>query len=536
MQTIGPYTLRDLLGAGAAGRVWRAYDQQGSQVTMAVLEGPAANDPQRRWQFNTTVEQVRQSSPAGAPVAADLVGQQPWVAYPDDGGATAANVFAAMGAPCEPVAAPTSAQPGPVPQQPQPQHQPQPQPFAPGQPLPTPVSGMPVSGQPMSAAPQQGGDDEPPTTMIRPGAQGFVPPQQGAPQQGFGPGEQPGPEFIQTEPPGPVEPVDPFNAGGGAPDPFAPQAQQPQPQQFQQQPQQPFPPQPEPFAPQAETPFAPQAETPFAPQAQQPQPQQGGGFAQPPAQYPPQNRFDDEPPPKKGRKGLLIALIVVVLVVLAGGVGGAVYFTQGGKPQTKTSASPKPSGGHTKGGGGQPTPKTQKSAPSTPKKPGKEPPKDGSWPASFAKFGSGDKTAQQSNLPGLGFTFATPGDWTCTKQDQSATYVNYHCASSKTKAGGDVIVRTCGEPCDSAKKIKMREGEEAFGLRWVRDGGNSSWAEGKKVTAPDGSSGYGLVLVRYWHSNPGGPMDRQVVIRFTGPASAAKDLQKVANSVRDATQ
>jgi hypothetical protein len=386
---------------------------------------------------------------------------------------------------------------------------------------------MPVSGQPISAAPQQGGDDEPPTTLIRPGAEGFAPPQQGAPQpqpqQGFGAGEQAGREFIQTEPPGPVEPVDPFNAGGGAPaaDPFAPQAQQPQPFQPQAQP---FQPQPEPFAPQAEAPFAP------------PQ-QQGGGYDQQQAQpYPPQNRFDDEPAPKKGRKGLLIGLIVLVLVVLAGGVGGAVYFTQGGKPDPTPTAGPKPSGGTTKGGGGQPTPQTQKSAPSTPKQPGKEPPKDGSWPASFKKFGAGDKTKQQANLAGLGFTFATPADWTCTKRDQSTTYVNYHCGTSKTKAGGDVIVRTCGEPCDPAKKIKMREGEEAFGLAWVRDGGNSSWAEGKKVTAPDGSTGYGLVLVRYWHSKPGGPMDRQVVLRFTAPTAAAADLQKVANSVRDATQ
>ncbi|GAA4211577.1 hypothetical protein [Actinocatenispora rupis] len=534
MQTIGPYTLRDLLGAGAAGRVWRAYDQQGGQVTMAVLEGPAANDPQRRWQFSTTVEQARQSSPAGAPVAADLVGQVPWVAYHDDGGATAANIFAAMGVPCEPVAAPTSGVPGPVSAAPasgQPMQQPPqpgPQQPVPGQPLPTPVSGMPVSGQPMSAQPQPT-DDEPPTTMLRPGAEGFAPPQQQVPpqvpQQGFGPGEHPGPGFAEAEPANPFEPVDPFNANGGqAPaDPFSPQ--QPQPQQAQPPQQQPFQPQPDPFQPRPEA---------FQQQAQQPQPD-ANGYPQQPPQYPAQNRFDDEPPPKKSRKGLLVVLIVVVLVVLAGGVGGAVYFTQGGKPDTKPTAGPKPSGGSaTKQG--QPTPQTQKSAPSTPKQPGKEPPKNGSWPASFAKFGSGDKAKQQADLAGLGFTFSTPGDWTCTKRDQSTTYVNYHCGSSKTKAGGDVIVRTCGEPCDPAKKIKMRQDEEAFGLQWVRDGGNSSWAEGKKVAVPSGGTGYGLVLVRYWHSKPGGPMDRQVVVRLTGPTSSAKDLQKVENSVRDATQ
>ncbi|BCJ35966.1 hypothetical protein Athai_34690 [Actinocatenispora thailandica] len=563
MQTIGPYALRDLLGAGPAGRVWRGVDQQGNQVTMAVLEGQAAVDPQSRWQFSATVEQVRQSAPVGGPVAADLVGQQPWVAFPDDGGASAANVFAAMGAPCQPVSAPAAQhQPGqPVSGQPMPGRPVSAQPVSgqpvsgqsvPGQPMsgppgptppvpgqPTPVSGMPASGAPIGSGlpPSTGADEEPATAMIRPDANGSVPPQ-GA-QQPPGPADQLGTgagQFGADEPagfgtasaPNPFEPVDPFNAGGQqaapAPDPFAPQGQQQSGFAGQQ---------PEPFAAQQPEPFAQQA-TPFAAQ-QQPQQQDQFG-AQPPQQYPP---LSAEPEEKPRRTGLLVGLVILIVVVLGGGIGAAVYFTRGsGTPQTKQSASAKPTGGKSTAPQGQPTPRTQKSAPSTPQHPGKEPPKDASWPSSFAKFGSGDKTKPMSGLAGLGFDFVAPADWTCTKKDQSTSYVNYHCVGSKSKASGDVIVRTCGEPCDAAKKIHMREQEEAFGLRWERDGGNSSWAQAENFTPPETSHrvGYGLVLVRYWHSKPGGPMDRQVVLRFTAPAAAKGDVQKVANSVRDATQ
>jgi hypothetical protein len=551
MQTIGPYALRDLLGAGPAGRVWRAVDQQGNQVTVAVLEGQAAVDPQSRWQFSATVEQARQSAPVGGPVAADLVGQQPWVAFPDDGGASAANVFAVMGAPCQPVTAPAGQQapgqpvagrsvPGqPMSAQPMSSQPMSSQPMS-GQPMsgqpvsgqPTPVSGMPASGAPMGSgfAPQPGRDDEPATAVIRPDANGTVPPPAGSADQFGAVAQQPN-QFGAEQPagfgtasaPNPFEPVDPFNAGGRqaapAPDPFAPQGQQ----QYGFAGRQ-----PEPFAAQQADPFGAGQTAQFA----RPQPAQPDQFGA--QQYPP---LSAEPAQKPRRTGLLVGLVILIVVVVGGGIGGAVYFTRGsGTPETKQSASAEPTGGTSTAPQGQPTPHTQQSAPSKPKHPGKEPPEDASWPSSFATFGSGDKTKKLSGLAGLGFDFVAPSDWSCTKKDQSTSYVNYHCAGSKTKAGGDVIVRTCGEPCDAAKKIHMREQEEAFGLRWHRDGGNCSWAQADKVTAPDGSTGYGLVMVRYWHSKPGGPMDRQVVLRLTAPPSAKSDAQKVANSVRDATQ
>ncbi len=476
MQTIGPYALRDLLGEGPAGRVWRAVDQQGSQVTMAVLEGSAANDPQRRWQFTTAVGQLAQTPGVAVALASDLVTGNPWVAFPDDGGATAARVFDAIGVPCPPVAAPVSG----VPQQ---QAQ---QPFTPqaSQPVSAqPISGHPVSSQPHSAAPA----------------------------------------------PDPFQPVNPFDPGP----------------QVSAEPVNPFDPSPQvsaepvnPFVSQVSPP--PETLTPFTP----PSPNESGFVHQStPAQHQPeQRRFNDpEPTPGRSRKGLLIGLVVLVVLLLAGGIGGAVYFTRhSGTPDAGPSASPKPSGSPSHSGtgtkGGSPTPQAQQSAPSTPKQPGQEPPKDGTWPASFTAFGNKDKTRSLTDLAGLGFNLTVPEDWTCTKKDQSTSYVNYHCAGAKSKAGGDLIVRSCSEPCDPAKKIKMRQAEEAWGLRWVRDGGNSSYAQSNSVKQPGGGSGYGLVLVRYWHSKPGGPMDRQVVLRMTAPKAATDEVQKVANAVRDATR
>ncbi len=473
MQTIGPYALRDLLGEGPAGRVWRAVDQQGSQVTMAVLGGSAANDPQRRWQFTTAVGQLAQTPGVANALASDMGATDPWVAYPDDGGATAARIFDAIGMPCPPVAMPVSGAPQPSTPQPS-----APQPFAPQQPgPPQPGPQQPVSAQPMSVHPVSSQPDS------------------AAPA------------------PDPFQPVDPFNANA----------------QISAAPVNPFEP---------HLPPGPETPEPFPPQ-----PANDARFANEsaPVQYQPeQRRFNDrEPTPGRSRKGLLIGLVVVV-VLLAGGVGGAVYFTgHSGTPDARRSASPAPTSAPSRPAptkGGTPTPHTQQSAPSAPKQPGQEPPKDGSWPASFKTFGNKDKTRSLTGLAGLGFDLTVPEDWTCTKKDQSTTYVNYHCAGAKTKAGGDLIVRSCSEPCDPAKKIKMRQAEEAWGLRWVRDGGNSSYAQSTSVKQPGGGAGYGLVLVRYWHSKSGGPMDRQVVLRMTAPKAAADEVQKVANAVRDATQ
>ncbi|MGA8116850.1 MAG: hypothetical protein WCA46_24710 [Actinocatenispora sp.] len=484
MQTIGPYALRDLLGEGPAGRVWRALDQQGSQVAMAVLEGHAASDPQRRWQFTTTVEQLRQNPGAVHPLAADLVGPQPWAAFPDDGGIAAAGVFAAMGAPAAqvPGAPPSQFAPPQATQIPADAQVDQPT-----QMISRPVSSPPVSGQPMSAQPMSGQPMSAQPMSGQPAQQSFV--------------NQPDPNA-----PDPFAPVDPFgsNDSGPAPDPVNP-----------------FP------SPGPENP------TPFS----QNEPPRYTPYQVDSIDPPPRPRFTDpEPRPRGSRKGLLIGLVVLVVVLLGGGVSGAIYLTQhSGKPDAHKSASPAPS---TKGSSkptGSPVPQTQQSAPSTPKEPGKEPPKDGSWPAKFATFSGKDKSRSLGDLAGLGFALTVPDGWTCTKKDQSTSYVNYHCGTADAKVGGDLVVRNCAEPCDPAKKIKMRSDEEAWGLQWVRDGGNCSYAESSKVKVA-GKSVYGLVMVRYWHSKPGGPMDRQVVFRMTAPKSGAADLQKVASAVRDATQ
>lgn len=463
MQTIGPYALQDLLGVGPVGRIWRGYDQQGNWVTVAMLEGQAAGDQQLRSRLTGTVEQLRAASTA-VPVNADLAGPQPWAAYADDGGATAANVFAALGAPCTPVTAPAA---GP-------------------------------------ASAQQPGSVQP----------GLI--QQPGMVQQTGAGSPQGP--LAAEQPTPLAPqpagdqaaaLDPFSASG----PAAPA---------------------EPV-----NPFAPQPPVSSAPAQFSPVPEEPASYAPQPGpgqQYPPPDRFDQDSTPRRRHTGLIIGVAVVVVILLVGGIGGAIYLTRdNGSPDAETSSSPSPVASHRKTSSPAPTPHTQKSAPSTPKDPGQEPPKAGSWPASFATFGAKDATKKLSDLAGLGFTLTVPTGWSCTKKDQSTSYVNYHCGNGQD-VGGDVIVRTCGEPCSSSKKITMRSEEEAWGLQWVRDGGNCSYADSSSATGEDGKKAYGLAMVRYWHSRAGGPMDRQLVLRLTAPKSHADQVQKVANSARDATQ
>lgn len=407
MQTVGPYALREVLGVGSIGRIWRGTDQQGAVVTVAVLEEPAASDPQARWRFNSYVDGLRQA-PQGAPVNVDPNAVLPWAAFPDDGGAAAAGVFAAMGAPVgPPLDGGADAQVTAVPVDP----------FAP----PIPSSGPPVPSSVPPVSPT-------PTSPQLPD------------------------EYVQRDPLPPT-------------------------------------------------------------------------FEEYPLSAPQGNRFADYSPPRRRRTGLVVGLVIVVVVLLAGGVGGAVYLTRGqGTPQTHGS----PSAAAT-------TPSVQSSAPSTPKNPGKEPPVESSWPSIYARFHPDDKIKEMRDLPGLGFDFAVPVDWYCAKQDQSTSYVNYHCEGRKTTTGGDLIVRDCPSPCDQAIRDRMRKQEEAFGLQWETDGDYGYYAHSDSVRRPDGTIGYGFVMLRFWHSVPGGQLDREVVLRFTAPHGGSIELHKVANSVRDAT-
>jgi hypothetical protein len=512
MQVIGSFGLQEQLGSSPAGRVWRATDPFGKPVTIAVLEGGAAADQQQRWLFMSAIERIRAGRGGAGPVAADLGAALPWVAFPEDGGPGAAAVFVEMGAGYagQPTGLPGQpgqpAQPGllggpPIVQPGQPYGQP---PSIGAQGGPAPVSGMPLSGPPVVSGPpsspapfQQSPYDQPPYE-----------PSPHDPNAAAGPdgSDQPPAEVSPIDPFGPPPPntADPYAAPVFVPGPGEPGHQGPR----QQVP-------------------APQGPD----RRNLPAPVDGLGPYQP-------NRFvGNEQPPARRRTGLIIALVAALVVVLGGGGTAAALALRGSgdKGTGQHSASPSQAK-HSSSPAGQATPTAPKSAPSTPKQPGKEPPKNGSWPANWPGFAAADHAQPQADLAGLGFTFDVPAGWTCTKVDQSTGYVNYHCGNDAQHVGGDVIVRRCGEPCDAAKKIKMRQGEEAWGLQWVRDGGNSSWATSNQAPGSDGKPGFGLVLVRYWHSSQGGPLDRQVVVRMTAPAAQAATVQKTANSVRAATQ
>jgi hypothetical protein len=139
-----------------------------------------------------------------------------------------------------------------------------------------------------------------------------------------------------------------------------------------------------------------------------------------------------------------------------------------------------------------------------------------------------------SDLDGLGFSFRVPVGWSCTPLSQ-AKGATWACGpDGQPDVGGVVTVRPCSIPCDGPKKVRMRKAENAFGLPWVRADAHSAYAESAALASPSGPR-YALAAVRYWHSRPGGPLDRQVVVQMTAPPDRKAELQKVMNDIRTAT-
>lgn len=169
--------------------------------------------------------------------------------------------------------------------------------------------------------------------------------------------------------------------------------------------------------------------------------------------------------------------------------------------------------------------------------PGIEPPQHQPWPAAWSTFRPGDATTQQ-RLDGLGFDVTLPAGWRCAKG--TGAEVRWACADPTGQAGGDLVVRRAASWYDAQTKISLRKAEGAWGRRWIRPvengepDGHTSFAETTQVPGPDGTPRYGLVLVRYWHSRPGGPLDRQLVFRMTAPPTQAASVQKILTAIRAA--
>jgi hypothetical protein len=164
--------------------------------------------------------------------------------------------------------------------------------------------------------------------------------------------------------------------------------------------------------------------------------------------------------------------------------------------------------------------------------PGKEPPVAGEWPTGWATFSSTDPTRRN----GIGgFTFNMPDTWDCARKPEPGAVSWEVCGAKQGERdaiGGDIVVRRCeGGECTLAIRDRMRLAEEAWGLQWTWAGSLLCWAESTDFI---GSPRYGLVMVGYGRSRAKGEVNKEIVVRMTSPPEQAAELQKVANSIREA--
>ncbi|MDR7279588.1 hypothetical protein [Catenuloplanes atrovinosus] len=194
-------------------------------------------------------------------------------------------------------------------------------------------------------------------------------------------------------------------------------------------------------------------------------------------------------------------------------------------PSPAAPSAPAPTGAAAPTGGNAPAPATF-TVPARAVRPGIEPPFGGTWPAEWPKYGSGDPTKVVS-LPGLGFGVRMPSNWQC--KAGGAGHVCGYVENGTLVAGGEIIARDCGSPCDDARRTALRGTEDAFGAQWRKAGGNTTIAETQNL---DGTSGYGLVVIGYYRA---GSVDRQVVLRMTADIAWNDEFRRIANNIRDST-
>ncbi|MGC4892041.1 hypothetical protein [Micromonospora sp. DT227] len=132
-----------MLGECQVGRAWAALDGQDRPVTVATLDGAAADDQRWREAFTNAADVLAQTPDGHRYVNADFDAGQPWVVYPSDGEVATERLFRPLGMDWQRTAAalpPVSAPPQPVSAPPQLPWTPQPWAMAP----PQPVSGAPA--------------------------------------------------------------------------------------------------------------------------------------------------------------------------------------------------------------------------------------------------------------------------------------------------------------------------------------------------------------------------------------------------------
>jgi hypothetical protein len=248
----------------------------------------------------------------------------------------------------------------------------------------------------------------------------------------------------------------------------------------------------------------------------------------------PPDPFAGIAPAKRGAALPLVIIVslIVVLCLAGGAVGAVVFFQAGGTADPSASPSdgrwgqpmdhPMPSASPT----GQPKPNVS---------PAPEPPVKGSWPASWKKFTSADKTRTIS-LNGVPFSFRVPESWGCLLLSSDATTTVVSCIDDAFQ--GDqrprvrLTFRACPSGCTAAQQRQGRADIETFGQRWTAPDSQSTYAEAKNVTTSIGTGRYVLAVSRFFHGKPGGPLDRQLVMTASGGADRAGQAQQIVNDVR----
>src|SRR5512145_3339481 len=96
MTVVGPYRLLRTLGTCEAGKVWSAFDAEGTSVTVAVIDGPRGASESWLQSFGHRTDQIAAAEQV-AIVAQDLSAAPPWIAVAWDGDLGAARLFTATG-------------------------------------------------------------------------------------------------------------------------------------------------------------------------------------------------------------------------------------------------------------------------------------------------------------------------------------------------------------------------------------------------------------------------------------------------------
>ncbi|MGW4460898.1 hypothetical protein [Micromonospora sp. NPDC004704] len=225
----------------------------------------------------------------------------------------------------------------------------------------------------------------------------------------------------------------------------------------------------------------------------------------------------DAPPPTRRRNFRLLAIVAVTVAVLAGTFIAVQTWPESKAPVSQPTSAP---------------PSTPVLA-SPPIRPGLEPPRPGNWPAGWPQF---DQTSrvQTLKLDGLGFDLTVPSTWDCVPDSSAQGFVRYNCGTTHVdggQIGGELIVRDCPKPCDEARRTTMRQAEEAWGQQWRYGGEYTTLAETLNL---NNEQRYGLAVIGYWRSAPGGTVDRQLVLRMAAPKDWVDEVRRVANGVRTA--